>query len=199
MYVKVFYLLIYIEVINIAIKIRKRYQGRTREINRDIINESISAKELLVITADGEKLGVISREVALKKAEDAELDLVLIAPNSTPPVGKIVDYGKYKYEKKKAEQAAKRNQKVVELKEIRITPNIGQHDLETKLKNGRKFLKNGDKLKISLKFRGRENLNKDFGAKTLKRAVDMIKDVSDIEKPPKESGRFLDVILKPKK
>lgn len=186
-------------MIRIAIKIKKRYQGRTREINTDLINERIRSSELLVLTASGEKLGVISRAEALKKAEEAELDLVLIAPNGKPPVAKIVDYGKYKYEKKKAESAAKKNQKVVELKEIRITPNIGQHDLETKLKMGRKFLLKGNKLKISLKFRGRENLNKEFGATTLRNAIDMLSDIAEVEKEPKMNGRFLDVILKQKK
>jgi translation initiation factor IF-3 len=154
---------------------------------------------MLVIDQDGNKLGVISRAAAFKKAEAADLDLVLIAPGGKPPVAKIVDYGKYRYEKKKRESEAKKNQKVVEQKEVRITPNIGQHDLDVKIRNAQKFLSKGNKVKLSLQFRGRENANREVGFATMDRALDTLKDVADIDKSPKLNGRFYDAYLAPKK
>lgn len=187
-------------MINIAIKIKKRYQGRQREVNKDIINNDIKANELLVIDPDGEKLGVMSKSEALSKADALELDLVLIAPGGQPPVAKIVDYGKYKYEKKKKEQEAKKNQKVIETKEIRLRPNIGQHDIDTKIKHARGFLEKGNRVKVSLSFRGRELANKEVGFETLQKFVDSLAGVSTPDKPPKfNNGRFLDVLLMPTK
>lgn len=182
----------------IVIKIKKRYQGRVREFNRDIINERIQAREMLVIDSKGNKLGILSRQVALKKAEEQELDLVLIAPKANPPVAKIIDYGKYKYEKKKREQDSKKKQKIIEQKEIRITPNIGQHDLDVKIKNAQKFLEKGKKVKLSLSFRGREMANKEVGFLTMQRAIDALSSIAEIEKKPQLNGRFYDAYLAPK-
>ncbi len=187
-------------LINIAIKIKKRYQGRQRDTHRDFVNNDIRAKELLVITPDGEKLGVISKAEALKKADEYELDLVLIAANGNPPVAKIVDYGKFKYERKKKESEAKKNQKVIETKEVRLRPNIGQHDIDTKIKAARGFLEKGNRVKISLSFRGRELANTDIGKQTLESFVEALSDIASPDKPPKMvNGRFLDVLLMPNK
>ncbi len=185
-------------LINIAIKIKKRYQGRQRDTHRDFVNDDIKAKELLVIGPDGEKLGLLSREDALVKADEHELDLVLIAVKATPPVAKIIDYGKFKYERKKKESESKKNQKVVETKEIRLRPNIGQHDIDTKIKHARGFLEKGNRVKISLSFRGRELANTDIGKQTLEAFVESLSDISTPDKPPKMvNGRFLDVLLMP--
>ncbi len=186
-------------MINIAIKIKKRYQGRQREVNKDIINDDIRANELLVIAPDGEKLGVMSKSDALNKADEYELDLVLIAPGGKPPVAKIIDYGKYKYERKKKESEAKKNQKTVETKEIRLRPNIGQHDIDVKMKAARKFLEKGNRVKVSLSFRGkRELVNKEVGVETLRQFITALEDISTPDKPPKMvNGRFLDVLLMP--
>ncbi len=182
----------------IAIKIKKRYQGRQREVNKDVINESIRDKELLVITFDGEKLGILSREEALREADKRELDLVLIAPQGKPPVAKIIDYGKYRYDKKKKEQEIKKNTKIVEQKEIRLSANIGQHDLDVKIKNAIKFLEKGNKLKVSLAFKGRELSNTEVGKEKMNIFLEEIKEFSVIEKEPKLIGRFYNVYLAPK-
>ena len=183
----------------IAIKIKKRYQGRQREVNNDIFNEKIRAAEMLVLSPEGEKLGVMSKADAMAEAAKFELDLVLIAPQGKPPVAKIVDYGKYRYERKKKEQENKKKQKTVEQKEVRITPSIGQHDMETKARNAVKFLAKGHKVKVSLAFRGRENANKEFGMETMRRFLDLIGEEGTLEKEPKLNGRFYDAYLAPKK
>ncbi len=184
-------------VIDIAIKIRKQYQGRQRDQHVDFINERIRANKLLVIAPDGEKLGVISKQEALKKADEYELDLVLITDKGEVSVAKIVDYGKFKYERKKKETEAKKNQKQQELKEIRLRPNIGIHDIETKARNAKKFLEKGHKVKVSLSFRGREMANKDVGFETIKKFIEGLEDIAVIDKRPKLNGRFLDAILSP--
>lgn len=179
----------------IAIKIKKRYQGRQRNINQDIINERIRNKELFVVTHDGEKLGILTKEQALQEAYDRELDLVLIAPQAKPPVAKIIDYGKYRYDKKKREQENKKNTKIVEQKEIRLSVKIGEHDLDVKVRNAVKFLERGNKLKVSLAFKGRELANLEVGKEKMQMFLDKIADYSVIEKPPKMVGRFYNVYL----
>ena len=121
-----------------------------------MINEQIRDKEIRLIGSDGEQLGIMSSREALKKAEEAELDLIKIAPKAQPPVCKIMDYGKYRYELQKKEKEAKKKQKSVEIKEIRLSPNVEINDLKTKANNARKFLEKGDKVKVTLRFRGRE-------------------------------------------
>ena len=121
-----------------------------------MINEQIRDKEIRLIGSDGEQLGIMSSKEALKKAEEAELDLIKIAPKAQPPVCKIMDYGKYRYELQKKEKEAKKKQKSVEIKEIRLSPNVEINDLKTKANNARKFLEKGDKVKVTLRFRGRE-------------------------------------------
>jgi len=139
----------------------------------------------------------MSAKDALEKAYDEDLDLVLVAPNANPPVCKILDYSKFKFEMAKKEKEARKNQKVVELKEIRLSATIDQHDLETKAKNANKFLKAGDKVKVSLKFKGREVRFVEKGKETILKFVEMLEE-GRIDKEPKLEGRFLNVIVLPK-
>ncbi len=139
----------------------------------------------------------MSAKDALDKAYDEDLDLVLVAPNASPPVCKILDYSKFKFEMAKKEKEARKNQKVVELKEIRLSATIDQHDLETKAKNANKFLKAGDKVKVSLKFKGREVRFVEKGKETILKFVEMLEE-GKIDKEPKLEGRFLNVIVLPK-
>lgn len=136
---------------------------------------------------------------ALEEASKRNLDLVLIAPKAPIPVAKIMDYGKYKFERKKKESEAKKNQTKIEQKEVRITPNIGKHDMETKAKHAIKFLQKGNRVKVSLQFRGRENANKEFGMQTMQNFLKLLEEDGTIEKAPKLGGRFLDAYLVPKK
>uniref|UniRef100_A0A6A7G646 Translation initiation factor IF-3 n=1 Tax=Hirondellea gigas TaxID=1518452 RepID=A0A6A7G646_9CRUS len=184
-------------LINIAIKIKKRYQGRQRDTHRDFINEGIRAKELLVIDQNGEKLGIISRAEALRKADEAELDLILISDKGEITVAKIADYGKFKYERKKKESETKKNQKIIETKEVRLRPNIGQHDLDVKIKAARKFIEKGNRVKVSLSYRGREMANKEVGLQTINNFLDQFEDIAQIDKRPKLTGRFLDAYISP--
>ena len=159
------------------------------------INRQIKAREVQLIGENGEKLGVISFNEALEKAEEKNLDLVLVAPNATPVVCKIMNYGKYKFEKDKKEKEAKKKQKVLEVKEIRVTPNIEEHDFGFKSKNARKFLQDGNKVKITVRFRGREVNNSKAGEMVLNKFIENLEDVSIVEKSPKLEGRNMFTIL----
>ena len=162
------------------------------------INEEIRDKEIRVITDDGEQLGIMSAKDALKEAEKRSLDLVKIAPNAQPPVCKIMDYGKYRFDKAKKEKEAKKNQKVIETKEIRLSVNIDTHDFNTKLNQAIKFLKAGDKVKVSVRFRGREMAHTNLGADTLRRFGEAITEVGTVDKPAKMEGRSMVMFLGPK-
>ena len=153
------------------------------------INERIRAKEVQLIGGAGEKLGVVSLREALERAEGEKLDLVLVAPQANPPVCKIMNYGKYKFEQAKKEKEAKKKQKIVEVKEIRITPNIEEHDFGFKAKNARKFIEDGNKLKITVRFRGREVNNSKLGEDVLNRFIENLSDIANVEKKPKLEGR----------
>jgi len=171
---------------------------RCIDIKQDfLVNEQIRASEVEVIGTNGERLGRMSTTSALEKAYDEDLDLVLVAPNANPPVCKILDYSKFKFEMAKKEKEARKNQKVVELKEIRLSATIDQHDLETKAKNANKFLKAGDKVKVSLKFKGREVRFVEKGKETILKFVEMLEE-GKIDKEPKLEGKFLNVIVLPK-
>ena len=159
------------------------------------INGQIRAKEVQLIGAQGEKVGVISLNDALEKAEEANLDLVLVAPNVNPPVCKIMNYGKYKFEQAKKEKEAKKKQKVLEVKEIRVTPNIEKHDFEFKTRNAKKFIEDGNKVKITVRFRGRELNNSKAGELVLNNFIDALSEVSQVEKAPKLEGRNMFTIL----
>ena len=159
------------------------------------INGQIRAKEVQLIGAQGEKLGVVSFSEAMEKAEEANLDLVLVAPNATPVVCKIMNYGKYKFEQAKKEKEAKKKQKVLEVKEIRVTPNIEKHDFEFKCRNAKKFIEDGNKVKITVRFRGREVNNAKAGEAVLNNFIEQLGEVAQVEKAPKLEGRNMFTIL----
>ena len=159
------------------------------------INRQIKAKEIQLVGDNGEKVGIISLEDALERAESKDLDLVLVAPQAQPPVCKIMNYGKYKFEQAKKEKEAKKKQKVLELKEIRVTPNIEEHDFGFKSKNARKFLEEGNKVKITVRFRGREVNNSKAGQAVLDKFIENLEDIAIVEKNPKLEGRNMFTIL----
>jgi translation initiation factor IF-3 len=162
------------------------------------INEEILDKEVRLIGAEGEQLGIMSSAEALKIAEERELDLVKIAPGSNPPVCKIMDYGKFRFEQTKKEKEAKKNQRVIEIKEIRMSPGIDTNDFNTKLKNGQKFLADGDRVKVSVRFRGREMAHTEIGAELLKDFAAKCADIANMDKAPKLEGRNMSMFLSPK-
>ena len=171
---------------------------RCIDIKQDfLINEQIRANEVEVIGTNGERLGRMSTAEAIDKAYDEDMDLVMVAPNGNPPVCKILNYSKFKFEMAKKEKEAKKNQKVVEIKEIRLSATIDVHDLEVKAKNANKFLMNGDKVKVSLKFKGREVRFIEKGKETILKFVSML-EAGQIDKEPKLEGKFLNVIVLPK-
>ena len=162
------------------------------------INGQIKEKEVQLIGADGEKIGVVSIEKALEYAEEKNLDLVLVAPNSKPVVCKLMNYGKYKFEQAKKEKESRKNQKAVELKEIRVTPNIGEHDFSFKSKNARNFLESGNKVKFTVRFRGRELNNVKAGETVLNKFIEDLSDISTVEKKPFLEGKTMFIILSKK-
>ena len=164
-----------------------------------MINEQIRDKEVRLISADGEQLGIMSARDALQKAEEAGLDLVKIAPNAKPPVCKIVDYSKYKYEQARREKEAKKKQKTVEVKEIRLSPNIDTNDLNTKVNAARKFLSKGDRVKITLRFRGREMAHMNNSKHILDDIAQSLSDIAVVEKAPKVEGRSMTMFLTEKR
>ncbi len=166
--------------------------------NELMINEQIRDKEVRLIGEDGEQLGVMSSRDAQKLAEDAGLDLVKIAPTAKPPVCKIVDYSKYRYELKRKEKEAKKKQKIVEVKEIRLSPNIDTNDLNTKMNAANKFLTKGDKVKVTLRFRGREMAHMHKNKYILDDFAEQLAEIATIEKAPKVEGRSMTMFLAPK-
>ena len=163
-----------------------------------MINEEIRDREVRVIGADGAQLGVMSATQALHLAEEKNLDLVKIAPQATPPVCKIMDYGKYRFEQAKREKEAKKNQRVVDIKEVRLTLNIDTHDFETKVNHAFRFLNGGDKVKVSIRFRGREMGHPELGGEIMKRFAEACSELAVIEKPAKLEGRNMLMFLAPK-
>ena len=162
------------------------------------LNEEIRDKEVRLIGADGTQLGIMSAAQANEMAEEQGLDLVKISPNAVPPVCKIMDYSKFCFDQKKREKEARKNQKVVEIKEIRMSPSIDTNDLNTKVKNAQKFLKEGNRVKVSVRFRGREMAHTNIGEKLLMDFADACADVASMEKNPKLEGRFMAMFLTPK-
>ncbi len=162
------------------------------------LNEEIHDKELRVIGEDGGQLGIMSAEEANRIAEEAGLDLVKISPNAVPPVCKIMDYSKYCFDQKKKEKEAKKNQRVVEVKEIRMSPSIDTNDLNTKVKSALKFLGDGNRVKVSVRFRGREMAHTDIGEKLLHDFAEACSEAATMEKNPKLEGRFMAMFLTPK-
>ena len=164
-----------------------------------MINEQIRDKEVRVIGEDGEQLGIMSAKDAMKLAREAELDLVKIAPTAKPPVCKIVDYGKYRYEQMRKEKEAKKKQKTIDIKEVRFSPNIDTNDLNTKINQARKFLSKGDKVKVSIRCPGRELAHTEIGIDILNNFAAQLEDVAVVEKPAKVEGRSMVMFLAEKR
>ena len=162
------------------------------------INEMINSRSVRCIDPDGEQLGILSIDEAMNKAEELGLDLVELQPNADPPVCKILDYGKHKYQAQKRANEARKKQKIIEVKEIKLRPNIDQHDYQEKMKAVRKFIDGGDKVKITLRFRGREMAHVELGTDLLSRVQEDIDDFAKIESMPKMEGRQMTMILAPK-
>ena len=163
-----------------------------------MVNDGIRARELRLIDQDGEQLGVKSKAEALKIAEQANLDVVLVAPNAKPPVARIMDYGKFRFEQQKKEREARKKQKVINVKEVRLSPTIDLNDFNTKLRNARKFLEKGDKVKASIRFKGRAITHKEIGQKVLDRLAEETKDIASVEQQAKMDGRSMFLVLAPK-
>ncbi|MBX8936985.1 translation initiation factor IF-3 [Enterococcus gilvus] len=163
-----------------------------------MVNDGIRAREVRLIGQDGEQLGVKSKVEALKIAEQANLDVVLVAPGAKPPVARIMDYGKYRFEQQKKEREARKKQKVINVKEVRLSPTIDLNDFNTKLRNARKFLEKGDKVKASIRFKGRAITHKDIGQKVLDRLAEETGDIATVEQKAKMDGRSMFLVLAPK-
>ena len=172
---------------------------RCPTISEVLINEEIREREVRVIDEDGTQLGIMPTKDALRLAQEKELDLINIAPQAKPPVCKILDYGKYRFEQIKREKEAKKKQKVIEIKEVRLSPNIEDHDMVTKARMAAKFLQNGDKVKVSVRFRGRELTRTEVGKVVLDQFMENIADVAEVEKAAKMEGRSMVMFLMPKR
>lgn len=166
---------------------------------RDVrVNEEIRIAEVRVVDDDNNQLGVMSPREALRLARERDLDLVEIAPTARPPVCRIMDYGKYRYEQSKRGREARKKQKVIEVKEVRMTPKIEEHDFQVKHRNAEKFLKDGDKVKCTIRFRGREIVHADLGKKLLERLAETLSEIAVMERAPRVEGRNMIMILAPK-
>lgn len=163
-----------------------------------MVNDGIRARELRLIDQNGEQLGVKSKAEALSIAERSNLDVVLVAPNAKPPVARIMDYGKYRFEQQKKDREARKKQKVISIKEVRLSPTIDVNDFNTKLRNARKFLEKGDKVKASIRFKGRAITHKEIGQKVLDRLAEETADLASVEQKPKMDGRSMFLVLSPK-
>ncbi|MBO6790117.1 MAG: translation initiation factor IF-3 [Dinoroseobacter sp.] len=161
------------------------------------VNDRIRATEIRLIGAEGENVGVVSPREGMKLADEAGLDLVEISPNALPPVCKIMDFGKFKYEQQKRESEARKKQKIIEIKEVKFRPNTDTHDYGVKMRNVFKFLENGDKVKITLRFRGREMAHQNLGRELLERVAEDTKDVGKVENFPKMEGRQMIMLIGP--
>ena len=164
-----------------------------------MINERVRDKEVRVIGQDGEQLGIMSSREAMKLAREADLDLVKIAPTAKPPVCKIIDYGKYRYEMARKEKEAKKKQRTMEIKEVRLSPNIDTNDLNTKANQARKFLSKGDKVKVTLRFRGREMAHVNYSKQILDNFIEKLEDIAVVDKKPKMEGRSMVMFLSEKR
>ncbi len=163
------------------------------------VNEKIRSDEIRLIGAEGENIGVVSPTRAMELADDAGLDLVEISPNAAPPVCKIMDFGKFKYETQKRESEARKKQKIIEIKEVKFRPNTDVHDYDVKMRNVVKFLGNGDKVKVTMRFRGREMAHLELGRALLERVADDIEEIGKIESMPKMEGRQMIMMVSPSK
>ena len=162
------------------------------------INEEIQVSEVRLVAEDSEQVGVVSLEAALQRSADAGLDLVEVSPNASPPVCKIIDYGKLKYQEQKKKNEARKKQKTIDVKEIKIRPNIDTHDYEVKMRNARRFIDDGDKVKVTLRFRGREMAHQDLGAQILERVRGELDEIAKVEQMPKMEGRQMVMVMSPR-
>ena len=162
------------------------------------MNEDITVESIRLIDADGEQVGVVSVAEGIDLADEAGLDLVEISPNASPPVCKILDYGKYKYEAQKKANEARKKQKTIDVKEIKMRPGIDEHDYQVKMRSVRKFLDNGDKVKMTIRFRGREMAHQDLGVRVLDRVRDELDEEVKIEQFPRTEGRLMTMVVAPK-
>ncbi len=163
-----------------------------------MVNDGIRAREVRLIGPNGDQLGVKSKSDALRLAEDADLDLVLVAPKAKPPVAKILDYGKYRFELQKKDRESRKKQKVISVKEVRLSPTIDVNDFNTKLKNAKKFLSKGEKVRVSIRFKGRAITHKDIGRNVLDRMAAETSDIANVTQRPKMDGRSMFLMLSPK-
>ncbi|WDF83819.1 translation initiation factor IF-3 [Lacticaseibacillus pabuli] len=163
-----------------------------------MVNDGIRAREVRLIAADGEQLGIKSTQDAIALADSANLDVVLVAPTAKPPVARIMDYGKYRFELQKKQRDARKKQKTINVKEVRLSPTIEENDFQTKLNNAVKFLEKGAKVKVSIRFRGRAITHKEIGRKVLLKLADATKDIATVESAPKMDGRSMFLLLAPK-
>lgn len=174
------------------------YLWRCLEIKELQINEEIREREVRLVDEEGNQVGIVNTNQAIDMAASKKLDLVKVAPNAKPPVCRIMDYGKYKYDMEKKEKEAKKKQKTINIKELRFTPNIEDHDLQTKAKQGIQFLKNGDRIKVSVRFRGREMGHTELGREVLDKFVDLVSEYGVVDKKPKMEGRNMVMFLSEK-
>ena len=165
----------------------------------ELVNENIRFKEVMVISASGEQLGVMMRREALEKAYESNLDLLCVAPNAVPPVCKILDYGRYRFEQQKKAKEAKKKQHVTEVKPLRLSPVIDDHDFDTKLKHARSWIEDGQKVKVDMRFRGRMITRKEVGETVMKRFIEQISDIAVVDKQPSMEGNTMSVVLSPRK
>lgn len=168
-------------------------------MNDDLVNEKIRFREVLVIDSNGDQLGVMSRDAALNRAYEQELDLLCVAPKAQPPVCKVLDYGKHRFAQQKKKKEDKRKQHVVEVKSLRLPPNIDTHDFETKLKHARKWVDSGMKVKVDMRFRGRLITRVEVGKKVMEDFIEQISDIAQVEKKASLEGNTMSCVLAPKK
>jgi len=174
----------------------KNNRGR-KKADETVMNDNIRARELRVLGDDGEQFGIISRDEALQIAEDKGLDLVLMSPNANPPVAKIMDYGKHKYQLEKKKKEARKNQKTIDVKEVKFSCKIADNDIAYKVKHAREFLEAGKHVKLRVFLRGREMANPEWGVDVLNRVWPMLEDVGNLEQPPKRDGRYVNMYVTP--
>jgi translation initiation factor IF-3 len=185
-------------LITIAANNNVPQKGKNKD-NQELLNSAVRFPQVRLIGPDGEQLGTMSSREAQFKANELDLDLLCVAPNATPPVCKLLNYNKYRYEQQKKAKLAKKNQKIVEVKEIQLTPQIGFHDMETKARNAIKFFQDGNKVKVGVRFRGRQMAHQEVGQETINKFIELVAEYSQIEKAPSLDGRWLIAILAPKK
>ncbi len=176
-----------------------KHNAKKSKKDTPLMNESINASELRVISEKHGQLGIMSKEEALQKADDEGLDLVLISPDAKPPVAKIMDYGKYKYQQEKKKKEAKKNQKKIDVKEVKFSCKIAQNDIDFKVKHAREFLEKDKHVKLRVFLKGREMATPELGVEVLNNIWPMLEDIANLESPPKQEGRYINMYLTPKK